>query len=222
MAISVAKQATSSASELHPLITWAAKRQKPLLYAATAILLIALVAWYVTESNRRKRDQAFSSLDQARAAMEAGSYPEASTELQRITQVFAGTDAAYEAVLTLNQVRMLSGQSQLAVDELRSFISSGPPATYVAQAQGHLGMALENVGNYAEAATAYLAAADPGEPAYRQTDALLAAARCQRLAGDPKAAAETLQSLLVKFGEDETPGVIEARVRLAELTGGAT
>jgi TolA-binding protein len=220
MAISVAKQATPEASELHPLIAWAAKRQKPLLYAAAGVLLIALVAWYMTESNRRKREQAYASLDQARAAMEAGSYPEASTELQRITRVFSGTDAAYEAVLSLNQVRMLSGQSQLAVDELTAFVASGPPPTYRAQAQAHLGMALENVGNYAEAATAYLAAADPGEPGYRQTDALLAAARCQRLAGDPKAAAETLQNLLARFGDDETPGVIEAKVRLAELTGG--
>lgn len=219
MATSVAQQ-SSSESDLHPFFTWVAKRQKPLLYAAGAILAVALVAWYVTESGRRKRDQAYAALDNARAAIEAGSYPEASTELQRITQVFQGTNAAHEAVLALNQVRMLSGQAQLAVDELRTYIASNPPGTFQAQAQAHLGMALENTGNFKDAAAAYLAAAAPSEPEYRQIDALLAAARCQRLAGDHKAAAETLEGIIRRFGDEETAGVVEAKVRLAELTGG--
>ena len=38
----------------------------------------------------------------------------ASSELQRLIETYRGTDAATEAVITLNQVRMVNGQSELA------------------------------------------------------------------------------------------------------------
>jgi TolA-binding protein len=82
-------------------------------------------------------------------------------------------------------------------------------------------MALENTGKFAEAAQAYLAAAQTAEAEYLKSDALLAAARSFRLAGDSSKAVETLEGILKQFPA-ESPGVVEARVRLAELTGGRT
>jgi TolA-binding protein len=220
MATSVAQPATPSRSEtIHPGLAWLQARQKPLSFALLAIALVLLVGWYLRESGRRKELQAAAALDQARAMVETGNYPEASSQLQRITQVYRGTDAAFEAVLVLNQVRMLSGQAQLAADELRSFITADPPAPYRAAAQSHLAMALENSGKFAEAAQAYLAAAQTAEAAYLKTDALLAAARSYRLSGDTAKAVETLEGIVKQFPA-ESPGVVEAKVRLAELTGG--
>lgn len=221
MATSVAEQATRSTvdPDLHPLLGWLHARQRPVSIAVLGIVLVALVAWYITESGRRKQAQANEALEQARAVMEAGNYPEASSQFQRVVQLFGGTEAAYEATISLNQVRMLSGQDQLAVDELRRFIASRPPAAPLAAANMHLGMALENLGQFREAAEAYRAAAAAAPAAYIQADALLAAARSQRLAGDVDAAVATLQGIVSRFPASSA-GVIEAKVRLAELTQG--
>ncbi len=223
MATSVAEQPTRTTvdPDLHPVMGWLHARQRPISIAVLGIVLVALVAWYITESGRRKRAQANEALDQARAVMEAGNYPEASSQLQRVVQVFAGTEAAYEATISLNQVRMLSGQDQLAVDELRRFIASRPPAAHLAAANLHLGMALENLSQFQEAAAAYRAAAEAAPAPYIQADALLAAARSQRLAGDVDGAVATLQGIVSRYPATSA-GVIEAKVRLAELTQGRT
>ncbi|HUF34788.1 MAG TPA: hypothetical protein VMN37_02505, partial [Gemmatimonadales bacterium] len=89
---------------------------------ALALVVLGLVAWFVTTSTRRKEEFAARSLNQARAAAEAGNLPLASSELQRLIETYRGTDAATEAVITLNQVRMVNGQSELAVVGLRDFL----------------------------------------------------------------------------------------------------
>ena len=205
--------------DLHPAIAWIQARQKPLTYLLGAIIVLGLVGWYVIESGRRKEAQAVAALDQARAALESGNLPEASTQFQRISTVYSGTDAAYEAILGLNQARMLSGQSQLAVDELQKFAGTNPPAPVLAETHSLLGMALENVGKFPDAAKAYQASAAAAGEDYLKVDALLAAARAYREAGDDKQAVEVLEGI-IKTYKAELSGVVEAKVRLAELTGG--
>ena len=212
-------QAAASDADEHPFWGWLQERQKPLSIAIGLIFLIGLVSWYVVESGRRKQVQASDALDKARSSMEAGNYPQASSEFQRVVQNYGGTDAALEATLALNQVRMLSGQSQLAIDELKKFIASNPPGPFKSAGYAHLGMALENSGQSAEAAENYLKAADAATEDYRKVDALLSAARVNRLMGKDKEAVEILERI-VKNYKEEPPGVVEAKVRLAELTGG--
>lgn len=201
------------------MVGWIQARQKPLGIIVGVILLALVVLWYLGESGRRKEQQAAEALDQARATMETGNFPEASTQFQRVIEVYSGTDAAYEAVLNLNQVRMLSGQSQLAIEDLQRFIASKPPGRFEAAAQSHIGMALENTGKPAEAAAAYLAAARVAEEPYVQADALLSAARAYRASGSQDAARQTLEDLIRRYPA-ESPAVVEAKIRLAELTGG--
>jgi len=210
--------AASQPSE-HPAVAWIQARQRAIGLAAGLVLLVGLVTWYMVESGRRKQAQAGDALDRARAQIETGNYPQASTELQRVVQTYGGTDAALEATLALNQVRLLSGQAQLAVDELRKFANSNPPAPYNSAAHSHLGIALEAVGKPAEAAAEYQKAADLATEDYRKIDALLNVARVQRAAGNDKAAVEVLESVVKRF-QAELAGVVEAKVRLAELTGG--
>lgn len=205
--------------DLHPVIAWIRARQKLLTYALGVVIVLGLVSWYVIESGRRKAAQAAAALDQARASLDAGNLPEASTEFQRVITVFSGTDAANEAVLGLNQARMLSGQSQLAVDELTKFMASSPPPSVRSEAQALLGMALENTGKFKEAAQAYEASAATASQDYLKVDALLGAARAYRAGGDDKKAVEVLEGI-VKAYPAELSGVVEAKVRLAELTGG--
>ena len=86
-----------------------------------------------------RKQFAARSLNQARAAAEAGNLPLASSELQKLIAAYKGTDAASEAVITLNQVRMVNGQSELAVVGLREFLAGKPAPKYVTPATGLLG-----------------------------------------------------------------------------------
>ena len=201
------------------LLAWLEARQKQIGMAVGAVFLIGLVTWYVVESGRRKQAQAMEALDQARVAMEAGNYPEASTAFQKVSVTYSGTDAAYEAVLALNQVRLLSGQAQLAVDELRKFVATNPPGAFGSSAHSHLAMALENTGKPADAAAEYLKAAELAPEAFRKVDALLNAARTYRTTGKDKEAVGVLEGVIKTYPKEQA-GVAEAQVRLAEITKG--
>src|SRR4051812_45340768 len=82
---------------------WYRVHQRKLAIALILVAAAALVAWFVVASGKRKEQFAARSLNQARAAAEAGNLPLASSELQRLITAYKGTDAANEAVITLNQ-----------------------------------------------------------------------------------------------------------------------
>ncbi len=83
-----------------------------------------------------------------------------------------------------------------------------------------LGAARENLGRFEEAAAAYASAAERAPEDYRKVDAMLGQARSLRLAGKAPEALTVLRGIVSRF-DAETPGVAEAKVRLAELTKGA-
>ena len=215
-----AQQVTRTAPDgENQLLAWFQARQKVIGITVGVLALLALVIWYTIEAGHRKQAQAMEALDRARAAMESGNYPEASTGFQRVTQTFAGTDAAYEAALALNQVRLLSGQGKLASDELKKFAASNPPAPYNSAAHATLAMALEDLGKPAEAAAEYQKAADLATEDFRKVDALLNVARVLRTTGKEKEAIAVWQDIIKKYPKERS-AVAEARVRLAEVTHG--
>jgi outer membrane protein assembly factor BamD (BamD/ComL family) len=177
-----------------------------------------VIGWFILASGKRKEEFAARSLNQARASAEAGNLPLASSQLQKLITTYRGTDAAREAVITLNQVRMVNGQSELAVVGLQEFLASKPPAKYVAPASGLLGAALENAKRWADAANAYARAAEAAEVPYLKASYLVDAARAQRESGHPDVAIKTYRNILQKY--PDSPSVTEAQVRLAELTAG--
>ncbi len=196
------------------------KHRKPLSYALGAVALLGLGAWLYAETGRRKETAAADALDGARSVYESGNLPGASVEFQRVIQAYRGTDAAYQAVLGLNAVRLASGQAQLAADELKKFSDSNPPAYYASGALLLMGGALENLSKFDQAAAAYSGAAQVAQEPYRKVEALLGAARSYRLAGKTTEGIDVLRGIVSKFPVG-TPGVPEARVRLGELTQGA-
>lgn len=187
--------------------------------AAVAVALVLLMGWFIVESGRRKEAAAMAMLENAWSLQDQGSLPEASTEFQRVMDAYGGTDAAMQASLAINQVRMQSGQGQLAVDGLREFLASSPPAHYAASAHRLLGTALEDTGQPADAAAAYQAAADAATQDHLKAEALLAAARAWRAAGNVEEAVGALRRITTEFAEAAVAA--EATVRLAELTKGA-
>ena len=197
---------------------WYKDPQRLPLGAVVLLAIVAAVAWFIVSSGKRKEQFAARSLNQARTAAEAGNLPLASSELQRLITTYKGTDAAHEAVITLNQVRMVNGQSELAVVGLREFLASKPPEKYRAPAYGLLGSALENAKRWGEAAQAYSQAAEAAQLPYLKAAHLIDAGRAYRLAGRLEDSAKAYRTVVQKYAD--SPSFTESQVRLAELTAG--
>ena len=208
---------TTAAESADPM-TWVRAHQKLVLGIAGGVVVLALGAWVIMETGQRRQLRAAEALDQARNIAESGNLPLAASELQKIIETFSGTDAATEAVVTLNQVRMVNGQSELAVVSLQEYLKTNPKKVYKVPAQGLLGEALENAGRSEEAGAAYLGAAEDAEVDYLKAQYLLSAARAYGNAGKVDEAVKALQTIIDKY--PKTTALTEARVRLAELTQG--
>ena len=197
---------------------WYRNQQRLIGGVILVVLLLGVVIWAVWSSGQRKEEFAAQRLNQARAAAEAGNLPLASSELQRLIETYRGTDAATEAVITLNQVRMINGQGELAAVGLQEFLAQNPPTKYRAPAYGLLGTALENAKRPAEAAEAFRNASKSADLDYLQARYLIDAGRAYRTAGKTAEAQAAYREVIEKHSE--APSVTEAKVRLAELTDG--
>ncbi len=215
-----APKPASAEADQSALMAWFEKNRKIVTYTAVAVAVVAVGAWLIIETGRRKEAAGLEALDRARSAFEAGNLPVAAGEFQRVAQSFSGTEAGYAAELALNEVRLASSQTQIAADELKKFAERNPPAFYASGAWSMRGGALENLKKYDDAAQSYAKAAELAQESYRKVDALLGQARSLRLAGKQKEATDVLRGIIAKFGRD-VPGEAEAEVRLAEWTKGA-
>lgn len=200
-------------------LAWAQANRKLLMIAGGILLAVVVVVWFVTTARNRREDFANRSLTQARNIAEAGNIPEASTEFQKIVDTYAGTAAAQEAEIALNQLRLVSGQSELAVVRLREFVGSNPGPRFASAANGLLGAALENVGRPAEAGDAYKQASNAAPVDYLKAEYLLQAGRAF-VAGGKRAEAEAAYRTIIEKYSTSNP-FVEAQVRLAEMTKGA-
>jgi predicted negative regulator of RcsB-dependent stress response len=218
MATTIEAKTREQAAEPVQRRPWYRDRQRLPLVAVALVAIVAAAAWFIIASGKRKEQFAARSLNQARAAAEAGNLPLASSELQRLITTYKGTDAAHEAVITLNQVRMVNGQSELAVVGLREFLAGNPPEKYRAPAYALLGSSLENAKRWGEAADAYTKASESAQVPYLKATHLISAGRAYALAGKPQEAAKAYRTVVQKYAD--SPSFTEAQVRLAEVTGG--
>ena len=216
-----ATQAPAGRRQVEPffdrVVEWA-KAHKQLASWIGVVVVVALVlfVWNVYTS-RRSEDVASRELQGARFAFENQNLPLAASELARITENYAGTNAAQEGRLLLAQVRLLQGQPQQAVEVLREFAPSAGKA-YKAQAYGLLGAAYENLGRFREAAEAYENGAEAARLDFLKAQMLSDAGRAWTAAGDTTRAIAVYRRVVDELGE-EGPAT-EAKVRLGELTKG--
>jgi TolA-binding protein len=218
MATTVQPTTRERASVATTTTPWYRDRNRQLAAAAVAVAVVALIAWFVVSSGRRKEEFAARSLNQARAAAEAGNLPLASSELQKVIQTYKGTDAANEAVITLNQVRMVNGQSELAAVGLKDFLAAKPDPKYAAPASGLLGAALENSQKWSDAGQAFSSASKAADLPYLKARYLVDAGRAYREGGKTQEAIAVYREIIEKY--PKTTSMTEAQVRLAELTDG--
>jgi tetratricopeptide (TPR) repeat protein len=192
--------------------------QRTLAIVLGVAAVIALGAWMVVSSARRKEEFGNRALLSARSAAEQGNLPLAATEFQKIIDTYRGTDAAQAAVIGLNQVRMINSQTDLAAVSLREFLASNPDPGFAAPAHGMLGAALENAGRPADAAAAYQRASEVATVDYLKAEYLINAGRALVAAGKPAEAEAAYRAVITRF--PETGALTEAKVRLSELTDG--
>ena len=197
---------------------WYKDRTRQLAIAVGAVVVVALGVWLAISSGRRKEAFAQRMLSQAIGTADRGNLGQASAELQRVIQTYRGTQAAGEAVLALNWVRLNNNQGAIAAQDLRAFVATNPPPRLAAGAHALLGAAEENAGRFAEAGAAYENAAKASDMQHLQAGYLVDAGRAYRLAGKREDAIRVYRSVVEKHAE--TPSLTEAQVRLGELTAG--
>jgi len=203
---------------LERLVSWAKANPRTATWPAVILVLGGLLFWWNLASSRTSERVASAALNAARVAFENSNYPLAASELSQITANYSGTSAAQEASLLLAHARILQGQPQQAVDLLSKFAPSAA-RPYQAQAYDLLGDALENMGRPGDAGVAFHNAADHAAYAFLQGQYLVDAGRAFTEAGDTAQAVAAFQQIV--SGMDSTSYIVEAKVRLGELTRGA-
>jgi tetratricopeptide (TPR) repeat protein len=199
-------------------MVWIRKNQRLLTIALTAAVVIIGGVWLTILTDRRKEAAGQQALNVARAAFDAYDLPSAAAAFQEITRAFSGTNASNEAILSLNQVRLINGQNELAIVALRDYLDTSPGDIYEVPAAALLAAALENVNRQAEAADAFMRAADGARVDYLKAEYLLSAGRAFWAAGDADQSAAAFRTILEDY--PETPSRSEAAVRISELEPG--
>ena len=199
-------------------IAWIKAHRQLSLGAVAILVVVGGLVWWNSLSTRQSEQNAGRDLVSARLAVESRNFPVASSELSRIIANRSGTHAAQEANLLLAQVRLAQGQNQTAIELLRRF-APGASRDFRAQAYGLLGAAYENVAHPREAADAYQQAAAAAQMPFLRAQFLSDAGRAWTAAGDTAKAVAAYQEIVTRL--DSTNTVVEAKVRLGELTRGA-
>lgn len=210
-------------AERHPSFSdepldWIRRHQERLIQVGIGVLAVAALGWFGWSWQARKSAAAAAALDMARSTAEANNLSAAAGQFQQIIERYKGTDAAGQAVIALNQVRMINGQFELAAVNLRSFLATDPSPRFGIPANGLLGAALESSGHAAEAGAAYADASRLADLPYLKADYLLRAGKAYILGGKPELASAALDTVITRY--KDTPVYTEAVIRLAELTKG--
>ncbi|HET7790656.1 MAG TPA: tetratricopeptide repeat protein [Gemmatimonadales bacterium] len=211
-----------AASEEHPvvqaIVSWVKGHRQASSYGAAAIVFGVGLLYWMHLSSARTEAVASDELLRARVAYESKNYPLAASELSRVIENYSGTRSAQEGQILEAQVRLAQGQSQQAIDLLKTFAPSASK-NYRAQAYGLLGAAYENVAHPKEAAEAYEQASGVAGMDFLKAQYLSDAGRAWVAAADTAKALADYRRIVKEFKETGT--ATEAKVRLGELSRGA-
>ncbi len=152
-------------------------------------------------------------------ALDSRNYPLAASVLAQVVENYSGTHAAQEGAILLAQVRLAQGQTQQAIDVLQRYAPKADK-DFRAQAYGLLGAACENALKPKDAGVAYEQAAAAAQYPFLRAQFLADAGRAWIAAADTARALAAYRTIVQQL--DSTGAVGEAKVRIGELTKGAT
>jgi predicted negative regulator of RcsB-dependent stress response len=198
----------------YSVMDWTQKNLRLVVIGLAILVAAVLGIWLYITTQANKEQRAAAELARASGAVAAGNYALAESDLSRIVQQFATTDAGKQAVLLLSEALYGQGKYQQGVDQLLQH--SGRAPDYLRGAfLSQLAAGYEELGNFAEAASTYEQAAAAAR--FDSDGSLLRAdaARAYTLAGNTAKASEIWEA---EAANEASPVAGEARVRLGELT----
>jgi outer membrane protein assembly factor BamD (BamD/ComL family) len=191
---------------------------KTILITAGAVLLVALLIFFVSRMRTQADQHARADLFRAMVALNQGEAASASPMLREIIDNSPGTTAARDAMLLLGDASMVQRNPKEAATWYQKFVDKAG-GDKEAQLAGYLGLgaALEDAGSFAQAADAYAKAAERGRTENERGRAMLAQARSLARAGQSRQAIELYQKIAAMTGA-EVPIRDAANVHLGEFS----
>lgn len=199
------------------LADWIARNGRKAAIGGGILVVLVAAVWLYLSSQRRKESFASQELMQARNSAESGNMPLAASDLTKLIDQFRGTKAADEAAILLNQIRLVQGQRDVAVNALQQFVRARHDDYVLASAYALLGAGLEDQGKRKDAGDAYREASNQARLDFLKATYLLDAGRAYASAGDSAAAKAVYKDVLERYARLDQAA--EARVRMAELGG---
>lgn len=184
------------------IIAWGQENTRQVTIGSAVILVIAAVAAWMIIQQRSLEANAQARLAQVQQTVASGNAQLAIRDLESYLDTFGSTDVADQARLTLADLLTTHAQPQQAIDALadlprRIDAPFGLPAARLEAA------ALEQMGRYDDAISAYDRIAANARFPYQRREALADAARLQLQYGSPEQAVDHLQRAVDTFEEGE-------------------
>jgi len=172
-------------------------------------------AFYYLNYREHREKRAAELLAAGVLAYEAGNYPLAISDLEKVQSEYPGTTVGGEAALLLSDTHYRAGNNEEARRVLLEFTARhGKKSPLSYQAYLLLGKAQENLEDFDEAAKAYLSAEESARFDYQRIEAVIGAARAFSRAEKDQEAIEEYQSLLDHY--PDSPEAQRAELLLAE------
>ncbi len=182
-----------------------------------ALVVTGGIVFYGWDYMAHKESRAARLLLSGQTSYEAGNFPLAIADLQKITEQFSGTNVGDEASLMLADSYYKSGDYEGARNALEGFEERYDASSPLSrQAFALMGCTYENLELFEEAADAYLNAAKSSRFSYQEVESRIDAARAFRLSGDRVKAAAQCQYVIDHFADDRR-AIQDAGVLLAEI-----
>ena len=201
----------------HSLLDWAQTNLRAVLLGLAIVVAAGIGVWLYVATQANKEQRASSELARASGAVAAGNFALAETDLSRVVQQYGGTDAGKQAALLLSEALYGQGKYQQGIDALQPHADRAPDYLRTAF-RSQIAAGYEELGNFAEAAQAYLRAAESARFDADRSILRADAARAFTLAGNATAAREIWEA---EASDETSPVREEARVRLGEMTAQA-
>ena len=197
------------------------RRGRAILIALGAVLLIALLVFFVMRTRAGAEQRATGDLFRAMVALNQGDPTSAAPMLKEIVDNAPGTKAARNAMLLLGDASLAQRNPREAVTWYQKYLdkTGGQDDLEMAGYYG-LGAAHEDAGDFAKAAEAYANAAERAPSVNERGRAMLAQARTLLRAGQGKKAIEIYGKTAVLTGV-EAPIRDAANLHLGELSATA-
>ncbi len=193
------------------LVEWSKANANKLAIAGLGIVAVAAVVFMWRAFAEKKETRASAALGSAQMVVASGNAALAQSDLQSLISRYGGTKAAIQARMLLAQVHFGQGKVDEGLRELDAIGSAGP---YTASVHALKGAGLEQSGKAAEAAAAYVQAANAAVTAASKAGYNSDAARAYAAGGDTAAALRIWEAMA---SDDANPMSGEAKVRVGEL-----